>query len=156
MKNNVSSSAPIYVNPEWRIGMIASSFYKEEIDSLCEEAHTFLVLAGIEPTNIKRYDVPGSFEIPLIGAALAEKHSFDALIGFGIIVEGETQHARLIAEQAARGIMDVQVRYRIPFAFEVLYVQTLEQAKVRAIGDGNKGKEAAAAVLHSLAQLGAL
>lgn len=156
MKNKEFSSGSFAVDPSWKIGLVASAYYKEEIDALCSGACSFLKAAGIRPDNIVRYDVPGSFEIPLIGAQLAEKKSVDALIGFGIIIEGETQHARLIAEQTARGIMDVQVRYRVPFAFEVLYVKSLAQVRERSIGDGNKGKEAANAVVHSLAQLSAL
>jgi len=58
-----------------------------------------------------------------------------------------------VAENVARGIMDVQVRAGIPFAFEVLYVSSLKQAQERARGDVNKGAEAARAVLHSLAEL---
>ena len=97
--------------------------------------------------------MPGSFEIPLIGAALAEQGAVDALIGFGIIVEGETHHARLLADAATEGIMDTQLTYHIPFAFEVLYVKSLEDARARTTGNSNKGIEAAVAVLHSLALL---
>ena len=72
-----------------------------------------------------------------------------ALIGLGIIIEGETHHARLLAEQAARGIMDVQLQYGIPFAFEILYVDSLSLARERL----DKGREAAYAVPHSLEEL---
>jgi 6,7-dimethyl-8-ribityllumazine synthase len=144
---------PTSVNPSWRIGLVCSSYYKEEIEALIAGARMVLTNAGISASNIHVHWVSGSFEIPLIGAALAEARVVDALMGFGIIVEGETGHARLIAENAARGIMDVQLRYRIPFAFEVLYVQNLDQAKSRVTGEQSKGVEAAIAVLHSLAEV---
>lgn len=120
---------------------------------MVDAAESVLVSSGIYKENISVHTVPGSFEIPLVGSALAKSGKVDALIGLGIIVEGETQHARLLAEQSARGIMDVQLQYEIPFAFEVLYVEDIEQARKRAMGDHNKGKEAAHAVLHSLAKL---
>jgi 6,7-dimethyl-8-ribityllumazine synthase len=47
----------------------------------------------------------------------------------------------------------VQLTYHIPFAFEVLYVKNLKQAQARAGAKGNKGEEAAKAVLHALASL---
>lgn len=144
---------PAAIDPSWRIGIIASSYYKEEIDALAASATETLMTAGIAKKNIERFDAPGSFEIPLIGSALAEAKNIDALIGFGIIVEGETQHARLLAEQVARGIMDVQLKFGLPFAFEVLYVDSLDQARERTTGERNKGIEAAHAVLHSLAEL---
>ena len=112
-----------------------------------------LLKAGVPSKNIRAIPVPGSFEIPLLGAVLAQEKKADALIGLGIIVEGETHHADLLARETARGIMDVQVQYAIPFAFEVLYVKKLSQAKIRSTGAENKGEEAARAVLHSLAQI---
>ena len=132
---------------------MASSFYKKEIDALIAGAKKVFLDAGIPKGNVTVYEVPGSFEIPLIGAELAEQEAVDALIGFGIIVEGETHHARLLADAATEGIMDTQLTYHIPFAFEVLYVKSLEDARARTTGNSNKGIEAAVAVLHSLAVL---
>jgi 6,7-dimethyl-8-ribityllumazine synthase len=107
---------------------------------------------GISKEKISFHPVPGSFEVPLVGSALAKEGSVDALIGLGIIVEGKTHHARLVAENTARGIMDVQTKYQVPFAFEVIYVDSLELAQERL----HKGEEAALSVLHSLAQLSRL
>jgi 6,7-dimethyl-8-ribityllumazine synthase len=45
--------------------------------------------------------------------------------------------------------MDVQLKYEIPFAFEILYVKNLKLARERL----EKGREAAAAALSSLATL---
>lgn len=132
-----------------RIAIVHSTYYKEEMEALVRSAVDTLKMAGIPEENIALYPAPGSFEVPLIGSVLAEHKRADALIGLGIIVEGETYHARLLAENVARGIMDVQIRYRIPFAFEVLYVNSIKFARRRL----DKGKEAAEAVLSSLAQI---
>lgn len=148
MKLSTNQERP-QADPAWRIGIVASSFYKEEMDQLIDGAGEALAAAGVPRENISVHHAPGSFEVPLIGRALAAKGTVDALIGLGIVVEGETHHARLLAEQSARGIMDVQVRYGLPFAFEILYVKTIEQARERL----QKGEEAAYAVLHSLVEL---
>lgn len=156
MKKEIAASFPAHVDPRWRVGIVASSYYKEEIDGLIEGAKQTLMDAGIDAQNISVHQAPGSFEIPLIGAALAEAEKVDALMGFGIIVEGATHHARLLAEATTYGIMETQMTYHIPFAFEVLYVNKLEDAQERAVGPSNKGIEAAVAVLHSLAALKAI
>ncbi|MSR87111.1 6,7-dimethyl-8-ribityllumazine synthase [Candidatus Peribacteria bacterium] len=143
-------------DPSWKIGIIRSSFYKEEVQALVDGARKTLLEAGISESNISEHPVPGSFEIPLLGSALAAAKKVDGLIGLGIIVEGETHHAGLVAAEAARGIMDVQVQYAMPFAFEVLYVKALSQAKERSSGADNKGAEAARAVLYSLAEISKL
>ena len=141
------------VDSSWRIAIVNAPYYKEETDALVAEACRALGEAGIPEENITLHTVPGSFEIPLIGGELARSGTVDAMIGFGIIVQGETHHARLLAESVTQGMMDIQVEYGIPFAFEVLYVDRLEQARTRASGDHNKGREAAYAVLHSLISL---
>jgi len=151
MKNSHSDIGALdSVDPNWKIGIIHSSFYKEDVMVMVESAKGFLIGRGVSSENIQVLEVAGSFEIPLIGSALAEKGEVDALMGFGIVIQGETQHAQEIITEASRGMMDVQTRYRIPFAFEVLHVDSLEDARVRV---SDKGKEAAVAVLSSLLQL---
>lgn len=143
---------PGRVSSSWRIGIVHSSFYPEVVTELVTGAQRVLREAGIAPDHVSIHGVPGSFEIPLIASALIAAKQVDALIGLGVIVEGETHHARLIAEHSARAIMDLQVRTLIPFAFEILYVRNMEQARARL----QKGEEAAHAVLHTLAQLASL
>lgn len=141
------------VHPTWRIGIVHSTYYKEEIDALVAGATEFLVHSGIAPQNITCHPAPGSFEVPLIGAALAHSKRVDALLAFGIVVQGQTHHARLLAEAVTNGLMHIQVTYRLPFAFEILYVDDIAQARARTTGPANKGAEAANAVLRSLAEL---
>lgn len=149
MKQEPARSLPAPIDFSSRIGIIHSSYYGEEVGALVAGARRVLLGSGLPPSSIKTYAVPGSFEIPLLGAALAEAGEVEALIGLGVIVEGQTHHARLIAEQAARGMMEVQLRHGIPFAFEVLYVDDLALARARL----DRGEEAARAVLQFLAQL---
>ena len=110
MKQDARLPLPAAVNRAWRVGIIHSSYYRDDVSAMVEGAERVLCASGLPAANIRRIAVPGSFEIPLAGAALARSGEIDGLIGLGIIVEGETHHARLIAEQAARGIMEVQVR----------------------------------------------
>ncbi|MBU1911541.1 6,7-dimethyl-8-ribityllumazine synthase [Patescibacteria group bacterium] len=130
-----------------RIGIVHSSYYKEEVGKMISSAKDALVYSGIKESNITEYPVVGAFEIPLIGSALADAKKVDALIGFGVVVQGETQHAQAIVAEAARGMMDVQTQKGIPFAFEILHVDSLDQARERV---EVKGREAAVAVLSSL------
>lgn len=153
MKHATPSDLPAVIDKHWKVGIVASTYHGEIIDRLAEGARSFLIDAGLPPENITTYHAPGSFELPLIGAVLAQEKKADALIGFGIIVQGDTHHARLLAEAVTHGMMEIQVRHAIPFAFEVLYVDTIEQAIERSEGEFNKGREAARAVVHSLAQI---
>jgi 6,7-dimethyl-8-ribityllumazine synthase len=153
MRTNATDRLLPPADARWRFGIVYAPFYKEEVEAMVADARRVLIDAGIPDDHVTLHDVPGSFEIPLIGRALAKAQAVDALLGFGIIVQGETKHADLLATETARGIMDVQLRYGIPFAFEVLYVQDLALARARAMGEHGKGKEAAYAALHSLVAL---
>jgi 6,7-dimethyl-8-ribityllumazine synthase len=149
-------SLPAHISSSWRIGIIHSTFHADVVSGLVRGAEECLLQAGISRSNIRLWEAAGSFEIPLVGATLLKSREVDALIGLGVIVQGETHHAELIAKAAAHGIMDLQLQYQVPFAFEILYVDTIAQARARAGGEGNRGGEAARTVLHSLAQLMAL
>ena len=97
--------------------------------------------------------VAGSFEIPLLCDQLIMSKGVDAVIALGVIVQGDTHHARLIAEQAAAGIMQIQLEHGCPIAFEVLYVDDIKDAIKRSTGNNGKGVVAARIVLKTLATL---
>lgn len=147
-KRDFQEMIELSLQSAWRVGIVYSSFYEEPMQKLVDGAVETLKEYGLTD-SISLHPAAGSFEVPLIGAALAHAKQVDALIGLGIIIEGETEHARLLADSATKGLMDVQLQYRIPFAFELLYVDSLELANRRL----EKGKEAALSVLYSLAQL---
>ena len=140
------ASRPAKKLSEVRVGIVYSQWYPEIVEVLRASAIREFVKQGIFKENISEHPSPGSFEIPLIGRTLAQEESVDALIALGVIVEGETHHADLIARETARGCMDIQVHYGIPFGFEVLYVKDIALAQARR----ERGKEAARAVLAVL------
>jgi len=139
----------IPVDPSWKIGLVVSPYYGDIASALVASARKALMDAGIPEQNISEHLAYGSWEIPLIGAALAKEKKVDALVGMGVILEGQTHHAQLLADAMADGIMRVQLDHLIPFAFEVLYVDDLKLARARV----DRGGEAARAVLSSLAEM---
>lgn len=152
MQIDQRTSLPARVSSGSRIGIVHSLYYPEVVSALAEGAEQVLYGAGIARGNVRRYAAPGSFEIPLIASGLITAKEVDALIALGVIVEGETHHAALIAREAARALMDLQVRHQLPCAFEILYVDSLQQAVART----DRGAEAARAVLQALATLESL
>lgn len=151
MKGHNPTDLPARVDPTWLIGIVASQWHRDILQPMIDVAIQTFVDAGIPEAHVTVHDAPGSFEVPLIGAALIEK--VDALIGFGIVLQGETMHAQNIMQSTTHAMMDLQVRHKKPFAFEILHVLNIEQAKARASGPHNKGFEAARAVLHALTTL---
>lgn len=152
------SSTPSFdttiVDPDWKIVIIRSIWYPELTSALVSSAKKRLVELGLSPENIAVIDAPGSFEIPLLAEAAFSKA--DGIIAFGIIVQGGTHHARVISDESASGCMKVQLEARKPLVYEVLYVDSLDDARVRSVGEYSKGPIAAETLMTQLARLAEL
>ncbi len=86
--------------------------------------------------------VPGSFELPLVAQAMAERGDFDAVVCLGAVIRGETAHFDFVAGQCAAGLQRVQLDTGVPVVFGVLTTETSGQAVERSGGSyGNKGEE---------------
>src|SRR3989338_7435753 len=132
-----------------RIGIIGSSFREDITSELEKRCIATLKRRGMKTENIHVFRVPGSMEIPLLAKKLAKKHRYDALITFGAIVKGTTYHFEQMANECARGCMEVSLEYEIPVIFEVLAVYDIKDAIGRATRKKeNKGVEAAESALR--------
>lgn len=70
--------------------------------------------------------------------------AFDALIGIGVLIKGETMHFEYIADSVSHGLMRVQLDTGVPVILGVLTVLTEDQAKARAgviSGSHNHGED---------------
>lgn len=114
-----------------------------------------LAEAGAASDDVDAYWVPGAFEIPIVAQQAARSGRYDAVICLGAVIQGETDHYRLVAEEVARGIARVGLETGVVCIFEVLATPTTELAVARAGGDaGNKGEEAAFAAIETARVLG--
>lgn len=141
----------VKINPAWKITIVRSLWHGHLTDALMTSAVKELVKLGVPKENIKTLSVPGTFELPLFTKLAFEKGA-DGVIAFGIVVQGDTHHARLIAEQAASGLMQLQLQYQKPAVFEVLFVNTIDDARVRSMGEHGKGPFAARTLVSCLAK----
>ncbi|MBI3502874.1 MAG: 6,7-dimethyl-8-ribityllumazine synthase [Bacteroidetes bacterium] len=133
-----------------KIGIAVSEWHPEVTEELYAGAEKFLLENGIAKKNILRKNSPGSFELPLTAQFLLKKKC-DAVICLGCVIKGETDHYHYICKTVSQGIMNVSLAANKPVSFGVLTTDTLEQALNRAGGKfGNKGEEAAEAVLKML------
>ncbi len=134
-----------------RIALCVARFYGEFADALEQGARDALTDAGI--SEIDTFDVPGSFELPLICRFAAESGRYVAVIALGAVIRGETDHYDYVCSETARGLQDVQLRTGVPVGFGVLTVDNAEQARARVKGGGKRdtGRHAVDAALASLA-----
>jgi 6,7-dimethyl-8-ribityllumazine synthase len=77
------------------------------------------------------------------------------VIALGCVIKGDTMHFEYIASAVANGLMQVSTRTGVPVTFGVLTTLTEDQAVERSMdGQGNKGREAAAAAVQMATLLG--
>lgn len=133
-----------------RFAIVVSRFNDFVTRSMLDAAVATLVDRGAAEDTIDVYWVPGAFEIPLAAQTAARSERYDAVLCLGAVVQGETDHYRLVADEAARGIARVSLDTGVPCIFEVLATPTMELALARAGGEsGNKGEDAALAAIET-------
>ena len=140
-----------------RIAIVSSSFRPEISKNLEKNCLATLLKKSVQKHQINIVRVPGSLEIPLAVKKLAKKNTYDAIITFGAIYKGKTYHFEQIANECARGCMEVSLQYEIPVIFEVLTVYDPQDAIDRATRKvENKGVEAALTALSMIKLLAKL
>lgn len=132
-----------------RIGLIVSQWNKEITHALYKGAVETLISHGVKDQDIITFHVPGSFELPFGASKMIDKHSPDAVIVIGSVIQGETKHFDFVCQATAQGVMDLNIQTQTPVIFCVLTDNTLQQAQERSGGKhGNKGVEAAVAAIQ--------
>ena len=119
-----------------RLGIVASRFNEEISAGLLERARAAAAKLGI--TDCVVLQVPGALEIPLALQWLAQAGRFDALVALGCVIRGDTFHFDIVANESARGVMDVSLEFGIPVANGILTTEDEAQASARL----DKGAEA--------------
>ena len=132
-----------------RIGIVVARYNDVVTERLLTGARQGLADAGLTDGDIEVHWVPGAFEIPLGAEALAATGRVAGVICLGCLIKGATPHFEYISSACAHGIMAAQSKTGRPMAFGVLTTNSVEEALERAVtGPGNKGREAAEAVLE--------
>jgi 6,7-dimethyl-8-ribityllumazine synthase len=138
-----------------RIGVVVSTFNEPITRPMREEAVRVLTSAGVGDVPV--FEVPGALEIPVAALALIERGGCAGVVAIGAVIKGETDHYEHVAAAANRGISEVALRTGAPVGNAILTVREYEHARERSRpGPGNKGAEAAEAVLAVCRRLASL
>ena len=124
-----------------RLGIVASRFNEDICKKLLERARAEAQKLQAQFTVI---EVPGALEIPLALQWLAQSGRYDALVAVGVVIRGETYHFDIVANESARGVMDVMLELGMPVANGILTTEDEAQATARL----DKGAEAVRVALE--------
>ncbi len=139
---------PEVLNDAVRFVIVASEYNRSYVDGLVRFASD--ELKAIAPhAEISFVRVPGSFEIPIAVQAVAKYQKPDAILAFGLIFDGETLHASLIATAVTQALLNISLKESVPVLHEVIVAKNEDQAKARCLSpDINRGTEAARAAIR--------
>jgi 6,7-dimethyl-8-ribityllumazine synthase len=133
---------------DFRIGIVAARFNGVLVDALVDRASAWLHAAGVPASAIETVRVPGSHEVPWAAQQLIAFGRFDAVIGLGVLIAGDTNHHEMVGDAVAQALMRVSLDTRVPVINGVIVVNNLAQAEARTTGSINRGAEFAAAALE--------
>ena len=124
-----------------RLGIVASRFNEAICGKLVDGARAEARKFKAECTVIS---VPGALEIPIALQWMAQSGRFDALVALGAVIRGDTYHFDVVANESARGVMDVMLECGVPVANGILTTDDEAQAEARL----EKGAEAVRVALE--------
>ena len=100
--------------------------------------------AGCQGASEMRKEVPGAI------AMAAESGRYDAFVGLGIVIRGETYHFEVVSNESARGLMALTMD-GIAIGNGILTVENEGQALARCRrAEKDKGGEAATAAIRMM------
>ncbi len=138
-----------YDASDLRVAVVAATWHTQVMDGLVAGAERALAAYGITEPEVIR--VPGTFELPVVAAALAQA-GYDAVVALGVVIRGGTPHFEYVCSAATDGLTQVSVDHAMPVGFGVLTCDDEEQAIARAGLEGStedKGWEATCAALDT-------
>ncbi len=143
MSKNSSIPKPRASQRRLRFAIVASEFNARYVDGLIQHARA--EFAAIAPNaSVSLHRVPGAFEIPVLVQELARKNHANAIIAVGVILKGQTDHAKNLASSVTQALQQIALKQGIPIINVVLSLNSDRQARERCLEKKiNRGTEAA-------------
>jgi 6,7-dimethyl-8-ribityllumazine synthase len=130
------------------IAIVQAQWHAAHTNRMVEVCAEILEARGVKQIRVVK--VPGCYEIPLMAKTLAKSGKYRAIVVFGAIVKGDTDHYQMILETCTRELGRVMFEFEVPVINEILPVTKLEHLVERSSGAGNKGIEAAQAAIETI------
>jgi 6,7-dimethyl-8-ribityllumazine synthase len=144
VKRQVKAAQP--VRTKARLLIVEARFYDHICDELAKGAIAAAEQAG---ARWDRIAVPGALEVP--GAIALAAKRYDGFVALGCVLRGETSHYDIVANESARGIMDLTMQ-GLCIGNGILTCETegqaLERAKVTGMDKGGGAAEAALVMIR--------
>ena len=100
-----------------KVAVVAASWHDQVMDGLLVGARRALAEHRVaDPLEVR---VPGTFELPVVAAALAAQ-GYDAVVALGVVIRGGTPHFDYVCSAATDGLTRVALDHGVAVGFGVL------------------------------------
>jgi len=135
-----------------RLAIVVAEFNQEITNKMLNTAKNHAKNLNIYVEKI--IQVPGTFDMPLIVEKLLQIEEIDAVVTLGAVIKGETGHDVVIANNTARLLSDISLKYQKPVTLGITGPDmTVRQAKNRVIVVPKLAVEAAHKMVTRLREL---
>jgi 6,7-dimethyl-8-ribityllumazine synthase len=135
-----------------RLAIVVAEFNQEITNKMLNTAKNHAKNLNIHVEKI--IQVPGTFDMPLIVEKLLQSEQIDAVVTLGAVIKGETGHDVVIANNTARLLSDISLKYQKPVTLGITGPDmTVKQAKNRVIAVPKLAVEAAHKMVTTLRAL---
>ncbi len=95
-----------------RLGFVVAEWNADITELMLERAKAHARFLETDVNYVFR--VPGAFDAPIAIKKLMEKEDVDAVVTLGAVLEGDTEHDQVVAQHAARKIIDLSLEHGKP------------------------------------------
>jgi|TARA_B100001939_G_scaffold225092_1_gene193808 6,7-dimethyl-8-ribityllumazine synthase len=124
--------------------LIIDAYYYDEVSTNLLDGINSALSGEFKDLNLNPdyIVVAGALEIPQAINLVLKKVHYDGIIALGCVIRGETSHYDIVADNSARGIMELSFKYNIPITNAILTVDNYDQAIVRSKDRGQHALKA--------------
>ncbi len=113
---------------DYKIAFVAAGWHEDLVNVAVSSCSSELSKQGVDvERNVQVFNVPGSLEIPLVSKLLVQKDDWDAVIGFGLVVDGGIYRHDFVAQTVLNGMMNVALETEVPVLSVVLTPQKFDE-----------------------------
>ena len=135
-----------------RLAIVVAEFNKEITNEMLRTAISHS--KKLEMDIIKICHVPGTFDMPLVVEKLLKNEQIDVVVTLGAVIKGETGHDQVIANNTARLLSNLSLKYQKPVTLGITGPDmTIKQAKQRSKIVPKRAVEAAHKMVTRLLEL---
>ena len=99
------------------LGFVVGEFNADITHLMMERAKAHAAFLECDVTHIVR--VPGAFDTPLAIKKMLKRDDVDAVVTLGAVIEGDTEHDQIVAQHAARKMIDLSLEHGKPVSLGI-------------------------------------